>query len=131
LTISFRHRFSFEATGWDGGVIELSTDNGATWTDIGTSAYNGSTNGVTSSPLGVNHKAFVNRMVGWPSFANVSLNLGTAFAGKDIKIRFRIGADDSTGAPGWDVDDISVGGITNQPFSALAPNACTVKPEKD
>ncbi len=131
LTISFRHRFSFEATGWDGGVVELSTDNGASWTDIGTSAYNGSTNSVTASPLGTNHKAFVNRMVGWPAFANVSLNLGTAFAGQDIKIRFRIGADESTGAPGWDVDDISVGGITNKPFSALVPNACTVKADKD
>jgi photosystem II stability/assembly factor-like uncharacterized protein len=128
LTISFRHRFSFENGGWDGGVIEISSDNGGTWSDIGNPAYNGSTNAITTTPLGTNRRAFVNRMVGWPDFANVSLNLGTAFAGNDVKIRFRIGADDSTGAPGWDVDDISVGGITNQPFSALVPNACTVKP---
>ncbi|MBZ5525774.1 MAG: hypothetical protein LAP21_26430 [Acidobacteriia bacterium] len=128
FTLSFRHRFSFENGGWDGGAIEISTDDGASWADIGTAAYNGSTNGSTSSPLGTNRRAFVNRMVGWPDFANVSLNLGTAFAGQDVRIRFRIGADDSTGAPGWDVDDIAVGGITNKPFSALVPNACTVKP---
>jgi hypothetical protein len=128
LTLSFRHRFSFENGGWDGGVIEISTDDGVSWADIGTAAYNGSTNASTLSPLGTNRKAFVNRMLGWPDFTSVNLNLGTAFAGKDIKIRFRIGADDSTGAPGWDVDDISVGGITNKPFTALVPNACTVKP---
>jgi hypothetical protein len=123
LVITFSHRFSFESTGWDGGVVELSADGGATWTDIGTSAYNGSTNPATSSPIGANRRAFVNRMTGWPSFVPVSLNLGTAFANQDVKIRFRIGADESTGAPGWEIDDIAVSGITNAPFSALMPNS--------
>jgi hypothetical protein len=133
LVISFSHRFSFESTGWDGGVIELSADGGSTWTDIGTSAYNGSTNAFTNSPIGTNRKAFVNRMVGWPAFAPVGLNLGTAFANKDVKIRFRIGADDSTGAPGWEIDEIAVSGITNTPFGALVPNAgvCTNKDKGD
>jgi hypothetical protein len=125
LTISFRHRFSFEATGWDGGVVEISKDGGATWTDIGTSAYNGQTNSVTTSPLGINHKAFVNRMIGWPNFANVTLNLDGTYANQDVQIRFRIGADESTGAPGWEIDDIAVSGITSTPFTALATNACT------
>jgi hypothetical protein len=128
LVISFSHRFSFEATGWDGGVIELSADGGATWTDIGTGAYNGATNAATSSPIGASRPAFVNRMVGWPNFANVNLNLGTTFANQDVKIRFRIGADDSTGAPGWDIDDIAVSGITNTPFTALVPNAGSCAP---
>jgi hypothetical protein len=119
LTISFQHRFSFEATGWDGGVIEISNDNGATWTDIGTPAYNGQTNPVTSAPIGMNRRAFVNRMVGWPNFAAVNLNLGTTYANQDVRIRFRIGADESTGAPGWEIDDIAIGGLTNTPFTAL------------
>ena len=121
FVISFQHRFSFESGGWDGGVIELSADGGATWTDIGTAAYNGSTNGVTSAPIGASRLAFVGRMVGWPAFANVTLDLGNAFAGKDVKIRFRIGADESTGAPGWDIDDVTVSGLTNTPFTALVP----------
>jgi hypothetical protein len=123
LAISFRHRFSFEAGGWDGGVIELSKDGGATWTDIGTAAYNGSTNAFTSSPIGFNRKAFVNRSAGWPNFGNVTLSLGAAFANQDVKVRFRIGADESTGAPGWDIDDIAFSGITDAPFSALVENA--------
>jgi len=123
LVITFRHRFSFEATGWDGGVVEISTNGGASWTDIGTGAYNGKTNGVTTAPIGVNHPAFVNRMVGWPNFAGVTLSLGTAYANQDVKIRFRIGADESAGAPGWDIDDISVSGITDTPFTSLVPEA--------
>jgi len=123
LTISFRHRFSFENGGWDGGVVESSKDGGATWVDVGTAAYNGSINPVTTSPSGINRRAFVNRSAGWPNFGNVALNLGTAFANQDIKVRFRIGADESTGAPGWDIDDISFGGITDAPFSALVENA--------
>jgi hypothetical protein len=128
LGISFRHRFSFESTGWDGGVVEISTNGGASWTDIGTSAYNGSTNAVTTAPIGTNHPAFVNRMVGWPNFANVTLNLGVAYANQDVKIRFRIGADESTGAPGWDIDDIVVTGITNTPFTALVPETTVCTP---
>lgn len=123
LTISFTHRFAFESTGWDGGVVEISTDGGGTWTDIGTAVYNGSLNASTSSPIGAGRKAFVNRMAGWPAFAPVSLNLGTAYADKDVQIRFRVGADESTGAPGWDIDDISVSGITTTPFTGLVPNA--------
>lgn len=120
LTISFQHRFNFEAGGWDGAVVELTKDGGATWVDIAVPAYNGQTNASTAAPIGANRKAFVNRSGTWPNFAPVTLNLGTAFAGQTVQIRFRIGADESTGASGWDIDDIAVSGITNTPFSALA-----------
>jgi hypothetical protein len=123
LAVSFRHRFAFETGGWDGGVVELSADGGASWADIGLSAYNGATNANTTSPLGRTHPAFVNRSAGWPNFVGVTLNLGTGRANQDIRIRFRIGTDETTGAPGWDIDDITVSGITNTPFGALVPNA--------
>ena len=82
LTIAFEHRFSFEFTAqgaWDGGVVEISTDDGASWNAVGAtpSFYNGQTNGVTSAPIGPNRPAFVNRSTGWPNFTNTSLNLGT------------------------------------------------------
>jgi large repetitive protein len=78
------------------GVVEISSDGGASWTDIGVGAYNGSTNAVTSAPIGPSRPAFVNRMVGWPNFAPLALNLGTMYANQDVRIHFRIGADEST-----------------------------------
>ena len=43
-------------------------------------------------------------------------------------IRFRVGADDSTGAPGWEIDDIAFSGITNTPFPALLPESSVCRP---
>jgi hypothetical protein len=130
LTVSFRHRFAFEFTAnpnpavpqgaWDAGVIEISTDGGATWADIGAPLYNGKTTALTNAPIGANRPAFVNRSANWPAFVTTPiLNLGTAYANQSVRIRFRIGADDSTGAPGWDIDDIAIGGLLNTPFASL------------
>jgi hypothetical protein len=125
LTLSFQHRFAFEIGGWDGGVVEITTDGGANWTDVGV-VYNGSTNAGTSAPIGANRPAFVNRNTGWPNFVNASVSLGTTYAGQDVRIRFRIGADETTGAPGWDIDNISLTGLNGTPFAALVaePAAC-------
>jgi hypothetical protein len=127
FSISFSHRFSFENGGWDGGVLELSNDGGATWVDIGVGAYNGATNAVTSAPIGASRPAFVNRLASWPAFVNVTRNLGLTYANQNVQVRFRIGADESTGAPGWDIDNITFTGITNTPFTGLVAEsaACT------
>jgi hypothetical protein len=127
LVISFQHRFAFEGGNWDGGVIELSNNGGASWVDIGVGSYNGSTSALTNAPIGANRPAFVNRMTGWPTFATVTRNLGTTYANQTIMVRFRIGADDSTGAPGWEIDNINVSGIVNTPFSSLVAEtgSCT------
>jgi hypothetical protein len=119
LTISFSHRFAFEAGNWDAGVIELSADDGASWVDIGVGSYNGSTNAATDAPIGAGRPAFVGRSAGWPGFVAVTRNLGTTYANQTVRIRFRIGADSTTGAPGWDIDNIVIGGLTNLPFASL------------
>ena len=119
LVIGFTHRFSFESGNWDGGVVEISTNGGATWTKIGT--YTGTTNAATNAPIGAATPAFVGRSSGWPAFITASFNLGTTYANQDAQIRFRTGSDDSTGAPGWDVDSVSISGATTTPFTALVP----------
>jgi len=111
-------------------VIEISNDDGVTWVDIGTGKYNGLTNAATDSSLGPGRPAFVNRMstpVFWPAFTSVALNPVAGYSNQNVLVRFRIGADSSTGAPGWDIDDIAFTGLTNTPFTALVPNAgvCT------
>jgi hypothetical protein len=127
LSITLRHRFSFDGT-LDGGVIEITKDGGATWADAGTGAYTGTTSATTNAPIGASRPAFVNRSVGWPNTFIVSTaNLGTAYAGETVQLRLRVGANTANGAPGWDVDEITVDGLANTPFTALVPEtgACT------
>jgi hypothetical protein len=123
LVISFVHRHSFEwdftAAYFDGGVVEISTDAGATWTDIGGPAYKGgiiATGG--GNPL-EGRPAFVAQNLSYPGTDTVTLNLGTTYANRHVRIRFRVGTDVFGGYPGWEVNNISVTGITNNPFVTL------------
>ena len=125
LQISFQHRHAFENGGWDGGVVEISIDGGSTWTDVGVGSYNGVTNAATDAPIGASRPAFVNRNAGWPGFVNTNLNLGTTYANQAALLRFRVGADSFAGAPGWDIDNVAVSGLTNTPFASLGANATT------
>jgi len=107
-TLSFRHSYNTE-DGWDGGVVEISTNAGFTWTDLGTrmiqNPYNGSMGTGSNNPIG-GRAAFTGNSNG---FRQTIINL-SEYAGQDIQIRFRFASDDNT-APtggGWWVDDIVV-----------------------
>jgi hypothetical protein len=160
LTISFRHRYSFEigqavdngpVVGFDGSVLEISEDGGGTWHDV--SEY-GSVDypdvlyevpedaGPDAEPYAANplagRPAWVGESANYPSYSRVSINLGLRFARKTIKVRFRIGTDEGTGAPGWDIDNISFGGsspyalsaITNTPFARVVNDATRCTPPR-
>ena len=86
------------------------------------------TNAATDAPIGAARPAFVNRSAGWPAFVNVNLNLGMTYANQTAQLRFRIGADSTTGAPGWDVDNVVVTGLTNTPFAALVAETGSCPP---
>lgn len=134
LVFTFLHKYSFEtgpATSggpdvyWDGGVIEISKDNGTTWEDLAVyqdPGYNGVIGNTANNPL-MDREAFVKTNASWPEYDLVYLNLGTAFSGKSIKLRFRIGTDEATGGFGWQIDNISFSGITNTPFGAVVEDA--------
>ncbi|MFZ5438727.1 MAG: myxosortase-dependent M36 family metallopeptidase [Myxococcota bacterium] len=135
LTITFRHRFDFEADAtenYDGAVIEVNQIGSTTWTDVGAQAMPGYTGTLTTSqnqssnPLR-GRRAFVAKSANYPAFNTETVNLGTTYAGKNIRFRFRIGSDDAAAAKGWEIDDIQFSGITNKPFSAVTsdPNSCT------
>ncbi len=106
-SLSFWHKYDTEA-GWDGGVVEVSTNNGATWSDLGSkfikNGYNSSL-GTGSNLAG--RAAFTGNS--GAGFIQSIVNL-SSYAGQSIKIRFRFGSDDNT-APvngGWWVDDIEL-----------------------
>ncbi|WP_437514215.1 M36 family metallopeptidase [Sorangium sp. So ce1099] len=148
LVITFSHRHSFEITPatateaavhWDGGLIEITDDDGATWQDVATFAdpgYGGPIGNTVNEPS-VNplagRQGFVGANEGWPAQVPVTLDLGTAFAGKTVKVRFRIGTDAYAGDFGWEIDDIEVRGIENKPFGALVsdPPGCGELPAGD
>lgn len=134
FVVTFKHRWDFERSNtenFDGAVVEVSTD-GRTWTDVGASArpgYNGTLS--TSSNQSANplrgRMAYVAKSAGYPAFVSETVDLGTRYAGQTVRFRFRIGADDSAAAKGWEIDDIRFAGLTNLPFSAVVsdPNTCT------
>jgi hypothetical protein len=61
----------------------------------------------------------VNTSAGYPNFTSATINLGTTYADQDVRIRFRVGSDENTGAPGWDIDNIAISGTTTNPFNGL------------
>jgi hypothetical protein len=160
FVMNFSHRFAFEAgpavdggpdVYFDGGVIEISDDNGTTWKDVSTFMVDPGYNHLlykaptTPTPEGGTPDAgtgpsnplaglpgFGGESPGYPSMLTTTLNFGSQFAGKTIKVRFRIGTDTNGGAAGWDIDNVSFGGsqfssLTNTPFHAIVANAgsCT------
>lgn len=145
FSIAFDHVFSFEFSGvdpgttpptnigFDGGVLEISADNGATWTDVidaggtfaGSTGYNGIVLALrpdgTPSPNddSAGHPGFVGDSAAIPALDHVVLSFGDAFAGRPVRLRFREVTDNGGTSFGWFVDNVSFTGITNLPFSAI------------
>jgi hypothetical protein len=117
---TYQYRYALEES-YDGAVIELSEDDGTTWTDIGSSLSPGYTTliePVSSNPL-AGRMAYSGQSADYPAFLQGVADLGTAYAGKTVRIRFRVGTDVSVGGAGWDVDDLQFEGLTNTPFTTL------------
>lgn len=106
-TLSFWHYFETDGS-FDGGVVEISTDGGANWQDLGPyltkNPYNSN---LTASSAGMsNRKAFSGSSGG--SFIQSIISL-TGFSGATARIRFRFGSDNIPGEAsdeGWYIDDI-------------------------
>jgi hypothetical protein len=135
LIISFQHAYNLEGEPgllFDGGVLEISLNGGATWNDVTafgqTPGYNGPLFIGSGNPL-EGRNAFSGVSTGFPARNLVSLNFGTVFAGLSVMFRFRIGTDAAVSALGWDIDDVQVSGITNTPFPTLVsePSTCTAR----
>ncbi len=136
LRLTFLHRFDFDRAGtehFDGAVIELSTDDGASWTDVA-SALTPPYNGTISDPQsrGTNplkgRAAFVGQSDNYPAFVGATLDL-SAQANKTLRLRFRLAGDDGVSWParGWELDNLVFDGLSDTPFASVVgdPNSCT------
>jgi len=137
---TFRHRYWFDfkdAVAYDGGILEISTDNGTTWTDLGTvtgaslsPGYDTTlrTGSITDNPLR-GKKAFARKSAGYPAWTHATVSLGRLYAGRTVRLRFRVGTDELNGAginpEGWSVDDIAFSGLSNTPFSGMVADTVT------
>ena len=103
--LSFWHYYDVKA-GYDGGVIDISTDSGKTWIDLGpyitTNGYNG--NLIIHTPIIGGRRAFTGNSDNKFLFTMVDL---TAFTHKTIAFRFVFVSDESGGGDGWSTDDIN------------------------
>ncbi len=130
VSVTFEHRFSFEGTPaqpFDGGVIEYTTDGGTTWQDvsgISNPGYNTTLVATGTNPL-AGRQAFGVTSTGYPATSMVTLNFGNNLSNKTFKLRFRVGSDTDTGAPGWDIDNVAFTGIVGTPFPTLVADTGT------
>jgi uncharacterized repeat protein (TIGR01451 family) len=103
--LSFRHWFESEES-LDGGVLEISTNNGNTWTDIQPFITEGGYTATMSpgSPL-PNRRAWTGSSNN--RFFRTKIDL-SSFANQNIKLRFRYLTNNSRSTEGWYVDDIAI-----------------------
>jgi hypothetical protein len=116
--LSFYHRFQTEAT-WDGGVVEISINNGNTWqvleSEFTQNGYQATFAGNTSHALAGN-MAFTgssDAQFTASGFIQSIVNL-SSFEGETVFLRFRFATDTNTaggGINGWYIDDIEINQI--------------------
>jgi Zn-dependent metalloprotease len=103
----FFHNFDFEP-GYDGGVLEYSTNAGATWADAGSLFAEGKNyTGIVKVTSGT---SLAGRSVFTGSSGDYLANRYnlTPLAGQNVRFRWRVVSDASVGYAGWVVDDVQI-----------------------
>ncbi|PIX95167.1 MAG: hypothetical protein COZ25_01850 [Ignavibacteria bacterium CG_4_10_14_3_um_filter_37_18] len=99
--LSFWTRFDFE-NDWDCGVVEISSDQGKTWTAVGGKYSNTAVGQGRQFPF--NSPLYDGTQQNW---VKEEIDL-IQFARKQIKIRFSVLSDEYVQKDGWYLDDISI-----------------------
>jgi hypothetical protein len=112
VVLKFWHVPNLEPSGatacYDGGILEVSTNGGSTWTQVPPANLL-----VGPYRSGTVSSGFDNPLAGLNAWCGVSTYMQTiadvsAYAGQTVQFRMRIGTDSSVSATGWDVDDLMV-----------------------
>ena len=140
VVLKFWHLPNMENSGtsacFDGGILEVTTNGGATWTQVPNAnllvgPYTGAISTSFNNPLaGLQAWCGPTTQAYMYTIADVS-----AHAGQTVQFRWRIGSDSSVGRTGWDVDDVIVqscqllGGTDPDIYVSPAALASTQAPE--
>ena len=106
--MSFRNNFNLQE-GFDGGVLEISFDDGLTFQDIlaaggafASGGYNGTINACCGNPL-AGRQAWTGNSGG---FITTTVNL--PYSSLPIILRWRMGSDSSVSGKGWRIDNVGI-----------------------
>ncbi len=140
FTLSFKHRHGFRRSrsrnvDVNGGVIELSTNGGTAWVDIATVSnvvYPGKIDpgGTGDNPLlkeatpGQGRKAYVGKTANYPAWVDQRIDVTLPVHPASVILRFRMGLSSGVRTnEDWDLDDVSLGGISSTPFHSFTKHA--------
>lgn len=119
----FWHKYNTEQD-WDGGVIEISTNGGNSWTDLG----NNITQNAYDGPVNQNQESAISGRSAFHGNSNGYIETVvdlSPYAGNDAFIRFRLATDGFVEAEGWYIDDVTINSlptITNVAFVTASGN---------
>ena len=109
LSLSFWHRWTFDSVSAcnDGGVLEISTNNGETWVQV--PASNLLTNPYTGTVRTGVYNPIASRQA-WCGVSDWSWTVVdlSAYAGQGVSFCFRMGSGNAGAAEGWYLDDLRV-----------------------
>lgn len=104
-SLSFRHRYGFES-GYDGGNLSISTDNGDNWNLL--------------TPAGGYPYSNLSGLAGQPGYSGsigswelVTIDL-SPYAGQQVMLRFRLGSDSAYNGIGWFIDDLQLTNVNQK-----------------
>lgn len=104
--LHFYHAYGLEGPAYDGGVLEYSVNNGASWVRVSTFDYNGYDGTIAvglNNPL-EGQAAWLNDSHGYIS-SRVNL---ASLAGQSVRFRWRLAVDDYGYDRGWWLDDVLI-----------------------
>jgi len=105
---------AYPDSAYDGGVVEISADGGATWQQLmPLGAYSHNARWLTGAGNPTTHPfpggtPCYSGSIGWET---VTFDLSQLGDSATVRIRFRFGADDGDGFAGWTLDDVRVYGL--------------------
>jgi hypothetical protein len=117
---------------YDGGVVEISTDGGATWARLTPSpGYPGKFRySVDACGYANNTPCYTGTTSSYLTFAQYSVDL-SAYNGQSVLIRWDFSTDGAVTGQGWFVDDISITHVQVQGTCATGASPGSVKPVPD
>ena len=117
-SLVFWHRYNTEST-WDGGVVEISTDGGNFWDDLGVdmiqNGYNNNIMDNDASPIST-QAAFTGNS---GTYIQTIIDL-SSYSGEEALFRFRFASDAFVGGEGWFIDNV----VLYNEFHAITNVAC-------